>query len=1625
MATWYAKSAGNWDKTDNWNSLATGLGTNGIPAAGDTCESNNFAIVINVNPVGAGSSLAAIKNTAGGNYTLSNGVTLRCDLCQSVAAALIAMSAGSATIIGAIEGGASASTNRYGVNFTSTGTLTVQGNVTGGAASNTGCHGIYHNTATGTVNITGNVQGGSGTSLSYGVAVILTGYLNVVGNVRTGTTAVLSHGILNTVAGTITVSGSIYAGTHASGATCGIYNTTTGPITVTNGNVYGGTGGTAAQNGIHNAGIAAIHITGDVISGRGSAASHGVLNAVAGSVTIVGNIYGGNQAAGASCGVYNTTTGVITTSGGNIYGGSGGTAAQNGIHNAGAATLNITGNVYGGTGTTISHGIINAVGGAVNITGSVYGGTGSAASTGVYSTTTGTVTVSGDVKGGSSSTAAAHGIHMNGAGTVTVSGTIIGGDSGPGGVAAVYHAGVHSASTGVIRAKSLKFGIYGANPTTGFVWASDDTTSTCDLKIYGDNSTFRTLTNPATTSGLPAVGNVRYGTSYAAGTLTGTLRVPAASSVAYGALVDNTSGTAVLTTADVENAVWNSLLTSHTTLGTYGHTVTNMNRHVNASKFSIESGTKSASSATYTYGSDSTNTYAATVDGDNSYHVIITQTDLGMTEVIDMYYEFNVGTTGTATLVGYRGIIETQNDPVNLSPMVVSAYNWVTSQWTVIGSINPNSLNMTVALVDDIYATYNLTSHHTGTAANDGLVRIKFYVASSNGYVLLKVNQLFVAYEEAASAGGVTAQEVWEYTGGTGRTVSLLDDSIKASTYDESTAFPITKADTSTTELSRLTAANVKSEADAALLAVGLTSTVTGHINADITSRMETFTYTAPDNATITAINNKTTNLPSDPADQSAIEAAITAAHAITDGYIDTEVGAIKGVVDSILLQTGTNGVVVAPGSKTGYELIAAYDPAKTAAQAGNAMTLTAAYDAAKTAAQAGNAMTLTAAYDSAKTAAQVGSAMTLADSAITASKYDNTTAFPVAQVDNGTTAISRLTAANVKAEADAALLAVGVTSTVTGHINADITSRMATFTYTAPDNTTIGLIHAKTTNLPSDPADESAVEAAISAAHVTTDGKIDAVAGYVDTEVGAIKGVVDSILLQTGTNGVVVASGSKTGYSLVSAYDPAKTAAQAGNAMTLTAAYDLAKTAAQPGAEMALTSGTISSIQSGLATAVDATSIDDKVDTIISYVDSEIGDIKTVTDKLDTTLVVDGGVYQFTANALELGPAGTGEGGGATAQQIWEYATRTITSIGTNGVTGGSLDATAISKIQGGLATAVDATSIDDKIDSVISYIDTEVGDIKTVTDKLNTTLVADGGVHQFTANALELAPVGGGSGATPQQIWEYTTRTVDIASINGSATAATALKDNIVYLNAPISDVVSNVKSSTMTSDSITVLANSVSIPHGTQIAGDYTYTYINNGSYWNVRSASNEIEIVLEFNVGSDKIATRATLHGRYEEAGAAYDNTINTYVWNWVNGNYDLIVPANGAITHSTTDQVKVLNINTEHTGTGGDLGTIRIKISGAALDDNSNLYIDSIGVQCISSVTASSVWNNTARVITGSPTDLTVAAINTKTAKLQFTADNKVIAEGVAGTGTGSTEYMTLMSGIVTLIHEYL
>lgn len=82
-----------------------------------------------------------------------------------------------------------------------------------------------------------------------------------------------------------------------------------------------------------------------------------------------------------------------------------------------------------------------------------------------------------------------------------------------------------------------------------------------------------------------------------------------------------------------------------------------------------------------------------------------------------------------------------------------------------------------------------------------------------------------------------------------------------------------------------------------------------------------------------------------------------------------------------------------------------------------------------------------------------------------------------------------------------------------------------------------------------------------------------------------------------------------------------------------------------------ALASDAVTEIQTGLATSA-------ALATVSGFVDTEVGAIKTVTDKLDTTLELDGAVYRYTTNALEQAPTGGGAADGSGFTSIpWNSA--------------------------------------------------------------------------------------------------------------------------------------------------------------------------------------------------------------------------------------------------------------------------------------------------------------------------------------------------------------------------------
>lgn len=239
--------------------------------------------------------------------------------------------------------------------------------------------------------------------------------------------------------------------------------------------------------------------------------------------------------------------------------------------------------------------------------------------------------------------------------------------------------------------------------------------------------------------------------------------------------------------------------------------------------------------------------------------------------------------------------------------------------------------------------------------------------------------------------------------------------------------------------------------------------------------------------------------------------------------------------------------------------------------------------------------------------------------------------------------------------------------------------------------------------------------------------GSVTGAVGSVTGAVGSVTGAVGSVTGAVGsvTGGVTVTTNNdKTGYALADATSDAVIADAVWNAATASyggaGSYGLVvetncdapiSTVDTVVDAILVDTAVIGALGAGLTALATQTSLDAvKTDTAAILVDTGT----TLDDLIDTeigTIITDIAAVKADTAAILIDTAVIGAlGAGLTA-----------------------------------LATQASVTAIDD-------LVDTEVGAIKGVTDKLDSALVLDGAVYQFTANALELAPTGGSAPTVAQ---------------------------------------------------------------------------------------------------------------------------------------------------------------------------------------------------------------------------------------------------------------------------------
>jgi hypothetical protein len=296
------------------------------------------------------------------------------------------------------------------------------------------------------------------------------------------------------------------------------------------------------------------------------------------NLTIQGNpIIGGATSANGGFTIDKTSAGTLIITG-SIVGTSSGTTTGHillGIRTNSSNTI-ISGSVIGATSGT-SHVAISQAVGNLTIIGDVTAGS-IAGGHAISTSTPGTITITGSVTGASGA-GTGNAILCSSAATINISGSITSGTTSAlslSGASVLTHRGTVTPTNNnpaVISSNTSATNIF----TGPFVNTNDTMAVQCaDINLTADASTTWnfgniTLFSPERLAFYPSASDIRQGTTYADGTVSGSLAMPPPSAVIAGTPTDNTTGSAVLTPTQLQDAVWGRDLSQMTETGSIGN----------------------------------------------------------------------------------------------------------------------------------------------------------------------------------------------------------------------------------------------------------------------------------------------------------------------------------------------------------------------------------------------------------------------------------------------------------------------------------------------------------------------------------------------------------------------------------------------------------------------------------------------------------------------------------------------------------------------------------------------------------------------------------------------------------------------------------------------------------------------------------------------------------------------------------------------------------------------------------------------------------------------------------------------------------------------------------------------
>jgi hypothetical protein len=257
------------------------------------------------------------------------------------------------------------------------------------------------------------------------------------------------------------------------------------------------------------------------------------------TVNVIGDLYAGSPG-GSFEATIDRGAGIMDV---NIIGNLICPASYNGWCIGSARDVTVTGSLY--NYGNANYGCVGATSRTLNISGSVYAGTFSPA---VKETSIPVIIKDGIISGSATQSA----VSMSGftlSNTLTLDGcSVVNGRQIPG------------TSKSAILAPYVYI-----TPNSNTRWTMWDPTQTNQYTMYAQGFV----------PDSPQISDVRFGTSYLGGTLSGSMVVPNSGSVLFGVQVDNGSGSYSITADQVSEAIWNKSVSNLTGSGTIGQRLAN------------------------------------------------------------------------------------------------------------------------------------------------------------------------------------------------------------------------------------------------------------------------------------------------------------------------------------------------------------------------------------------------------------------------------------------------------------------------------------------------------------------------------------------------------------------------------------------------------------------------------------------------------------------------------------------------------------------------------------------------------------------------------------------------------------------------------------------------------------------------------------------------------------------------------------------------------------------------------------------------------------------------------------------------------------------------------------------